>query len=188
MKRHGLLVWGLALVVIGLLGLAVVEFAGSCFESRYGRRGRADRLYGDGSWGMMGPGGATGNGMMGPRGMTRYMMRDFSKSKYKSNGERIFLTGRSAKGTVDSNFGMMQVGCANCHGADGSGGVVFPDGAESADIRWAALSDEGMDAEDVKKAITEGIDEKGEPLSEWMPHWTMNKRDLDDVTAYLKTL
>jgi len=118
-----------------------------------------------------------------------FMMRDFSKSRYASSGEEIYLTGQSDKsGRVYSDFGMMRIGCANCHGADGSGGMVFPDGTESADIRWKALAKEGFTEATVKRAITEGLDEKGEPLSGYMPRWTIGTQDLKDLIAYMKTL
>lgn len=175
MKRHRLLIWGLVLVLVGLLGLVAVDAVAPRFAARYetGRGYRRGRT--DGPGGMMGPGG--------------FMMRDYSKARYASNGEEIFLTGRSSSGgRVYSNFGMMRVGCANCHGADGAGGLVLPDGTESADIRAKSLAKEGMTEADVRRAITEGVDEEGKLLSEYMPRWTMDERELTDLMAYLKTL
>jgi len=53
--------------------------------------------------------------------------------------------------------------------------------------------EEGMEHEpytdeDIKRAITEGIEPDGEPLDWPMPRWTMSDEDLDDLIEFLKTL
>lgn len=191
MKRRTLLIWALVLLVVGLLGLVALDY----LLPRYadlgdwcpwcGRRDGRERTQPRGRDGTRGW--SMGPGMMGPGS---FMMRDYSKDKYESNGEQIFLTGRSRSGrSISSDFGMMRLGCANCHGADGSGGLAFPDGSTSADIRWAALTkDEHMGEGDIRTAIADGVDEDGKPLSQYMPRWRMDQQDLDDLIKYLKTL
>jgi mono/diheme cytochrome c family protein len=192
MKRHGLLIWGIVLVIVGLIGIGAANLIG--WRSGAGGSwwcplcGQSTR---DGGRGYrLGPSDtgrdtdSTGD-MMGPGG---YMMRDFRKAKYSSNGERIFLTGQSESGGVSGGFGMMRLGCANCHRADGSGDLAFPDGTVTADIRHDALAEEGFTDATIKRAITDGVDEKGDELSSYMPRWTMSNKDLNDLVAYLKTL
>ena len=128
------------------------------------------------------------------------MMTDFSKDTYASPGERIYLTATDSTGNElqaklkvagMSTQGMMsrRIACANCHGEDAKGDFLFPDGTtKSADIRWTTLETEGFDAASFKTAITEGTDEKGAALSDWMPRWTITDTQLKDLEVYLKTL
>ncbi len=174
MRGKGLLVLGLILLVIGLVGVLALGIISDYYAAR------TDSRF---------PGAFDPRGMMGPGGMMNWMMRDFSKSRYSSNGERIYLTGLSSRGRISApGIGHMRVGCANCHGLDGRGGLLVPDGTESADIRWSSLQAEGMDEEMVKRAITQGVDEEGGSLSPYMPRWSMDPEDLDDLIEYLKTL
>jgi cytochrome c oxidase subunit II len=81
------------------------------------------------------------------------------------------------------------IACVNCHGVDGKGGLLFPDGiTKSADIRWSSLAKEGFEQATFNKAVTKGLDESDQPLSTWMPRWTISDTDLNDLTVYLKTL
>ena len=62
--------------------------------------------------------------MMG--GMMQDMMRNMEnidkKTRFSSNGERIFYSGINSKGeAINNSHGMQGVGCAMCHGADGKG-------------------------------------------------------------------
>ncbi|WP_232215804.1 c-type cytochrome [Archaeoglobus veneficus] len=81
-------------------------------------------------------------------------------------------------------------GCASCHGVDGKGGVYpMMCGVKTPDIRYSTLTEEhGMSEEDIKKAITQGIDDDGEELDYCMPRWQMSEKDLNDVIEYLKQL
>jgi mono/diheme cytochrome c family protein len=185
---------GALLLVIGVAGLLAVAFYGSSAmmsgTSDYSFRN--DIVYPGTMMGNLNRG--VSNELMGN------MMTDFSKSSYASNGERIYLSSTGSNGqrlqaTFDNNLvpmrGMMarHVACVNCHGENGKGGFVFPDGTtESADIRWSALEDEGFDADSFKAAVTGGKDEKGDALSPWMPLWTIGDEDLADLMDYLKTL
>ena len=157
-----------------------------------------------GGWGLMSPRGMMGSrDMMGSsrmQEMMNIMMRDYGKSSYKSNGERIFLTGQNDKGETISNSmmpsgghmgQMMRMGCANCHKASGKGGLLFPDGkTKSANITWERLQDHDppYTENSLKKAITKGIEPDGEKLSNFMPRWEMSQDDLDDLIKYLKSL
>lgn len=42
--------------------------------------------------------------------------------------------------------------------------------------------------EDIKRAITEGIEPNGERMDATMPHWKMNDQDLNDLIEFLKAL
>jgi cytochrome c553 len=126
---------------------------------------------------------------------------------FASNGERIYFTGTSRSGPpITSQMRGMHrmqggmLGCAACHGEDGSGGrvrmmmatVVAPD------IRWSHLTDAEHEDEHedhppydetaLRRAIRRGIDPAGEPLEWSMPRWEMTDAQLDDLAAFLKTL
>ena len=126
---------------------------------------------------------------------------------FASNGERIFFTGTSATGpTISTEMPGMhrmpsgRMACANCHGSDGRGGTVrmMMSSFDAPDIRYSALT-EGEHAEteadhppytdeDIKRAVTEGIDPAGEPLEWIMPRWNMTDAQLNDLIAFLQTL
>ena len=134
-------------------------------------------------------------------------------SGIESNGERIYFSATSERGTRirsrgGSAFGGMMMGrqtCASCHGSDGQGGVhiMHMQEMDAPDIRWNMLSslehgghDEAdedgeelpYDEESFKHALREGITPGGERLSSNMPRWEMNDDDIDDLIAFLKTL
>jgi hypothetical protein len=137
---------------------------------------------------------------------------------FRSNGERIYFTSTSDRGTSitstgvtssgdmmgnRSSGGMMNGGswggmgrngnltCASCHGADGRGGVHTMMGMQtmkSPDIRWSTLKSE-FDAEKFRLALTKGQDPDGEKqLNRDMPRWNIGNEDLGDLITYLKTL
>ncbi len=132
--------------------------------------------------------------------LMRHLVTDFSKTSYASAGERIYLSATDRDGVrlsaTYSGAGMPMQGrmsrhiaCVNCHGVDGKGGLLFPDGTtKSADIRWSTLVKEGFDQTTFEKAVTKGLDEGDQLLSTLMPRWTMSATDLTDLAAYLKTL
>jgi hypothetical protein len=119
---------------------------------------------------------------------------------FRSNGERIYFTATSERGTAitytsgpGSSGWMMrggQLACASCHGTDGRGGVHnmgMMQTMDAKDIRWATLQDE-FDAEKFRLAVTKGQDPDGTQLNTDMPRWNIGDEDLADVIAYLKTL
>lgn len=127
-------------------------------------------------------------------------------SRYSTNGEQIYLTATSQRGTpITSDSGTIGLGmmgngtiaCATCHGPDGKGGQVrvMMVSFDAPDIRYKTLTSTSM-AEDhppytdetIKRAITEGVDPAGQPLKPPMPRWKMSAEDLDDLLAYLKSL
>ncbi len=132
-----------------------------------------------------------------------------------SNGERIFKTATSERGTpIDMSIGRMHMGatmgmggggmmtCADCHGADGRGGAVtmmMLGSFEPPDIRYRTLTQphqgapgepEHLPYDDatLRQAITQGLDPAGATLEFPMPRWQMSDEDLADLIAYLKTL
>jgi mono/diheme cytochrome c family protein len=129
-----------------------------------------------------------------------------SDQAYESNGEQIYFTATSQRGTAitsDMQHGMMRgaVACVDCHGSEGRGGrvrvmmrvVTVPD------IRYETLTQEMGHKEDddghppytdetIRRAITQGIDPAGNPLEWPMPAWNMAEDDLDDLLAFLRIL
>lgn len=128
-------------------------------------------------------------------------------TRYRSNGEQIYFTATSQRGTpITSDMGMGMMGggmmtSASCHGPDGRGGRVqmMMHVFETPDIRYQTLTAEEMENEeeeahppytdeDIRRAITQGIEPNGEPLDWPMPRWTISDKDLDDLLEFLKTL
>ena len=121
---------------------------------------------------------------------------------FRSNGERIYFTATSDRGTAitytggpASNGWMMMGGggrlaCASCHGPDGRGGrhsMGMMQVMDSKDIRWSALEGE-FDAEKFRLAVMEGLDPDGTHLKTDMPRWNISDDDLADLIVFLKTL
>ncbi len=174
MKAWGILAAGIALVVVGLIGLLLIASAW------WGWRGRPD---------------ATEPMMRGWRGFQR-------PSEFRSNGERIYYTATSDSGdpitfTGGPHWLYMHGGsCVDCHGPRGTGGIGVPMTNQIApDIRYATLTTEEHGEEHppytdslLRRAITEGLDPAGQPLHWAMPRWHMSDQDLNDLIGHLKTL
>ena len=138
-------------------------------------------------------GGGTGQGMM-PGGTA------WGVGAFRSNGERIYFTATSERGTQitytggPASSGWMMGGgrlaCASCHGPNGRGGVHsmgMMQVMDAKDIRWSALQSE-FDAEKFRLAVVKGQDPDGTQLKPDMPRWNIGDDDLADLIAYLKTL
>jgi cytochrome c oxidase subunit II len=114
------------------------------------------------------------------------------------NGQDIFLTAVDAFGQRINAGGFVMMGrwfaCADCHGQQGHGGTVYMMMAQYdvPNITWPSLT--GPDyippftVDLLKRAITQGLDEKGKALDPFMPRWTMSSTDLSDLVAYIQTL
>jgi len=148
-------------------------------------------------------GGMMSGGMMGNTPAPGYAVPE--KTEFRSNGEMLYYTGASRRGTkmVPSEGGPMWLymhggSCVNCHGEDGRGGEVMMCTEEAPDIRYSVLTS-GMvhdgekeepytSDEQIKRAITQGINQEGEELDPCMPRWNMTQEDLNDLISYLKEL
>jgi cytochrome c553 len=119
---------------------------------------------------------------------------------FRSNGERIYFTATSERGTTitytsgPASGGWMmgngQLACASCHGPDGRGGVHsmgMMQSMNAKDIRWSVLQNE-FDADKFRLAVTKELDPDGTQMSTDMPRWNIGNDDLADLVAYLKTL
>ncbi|MDD2922529.1 MAG: c-type cytochrome [Anaerolineales bacterium] len=128
---------------------------------------------------------------------------------FNSNGERIYFTATSERGTEityvggpSSNGGMTlapgasagvgngRLACDSCHGPGGQGGthnMGMMQTMTAKDIRWSALQGE-FDAEKFRLAVVKGQDPDGTQLSMDMPRWNIGDDDLADLIVYLKTL
>jgi len=119
---------------------------------------------------------------------------------FRSNGERIYFTSTSERGTAitytggPSSGGWMMMGgqlaCVSCHGPGGRGGrhsMGMMQVMDAKDIRWSVLSKE-FDQEKFRLAVVKGQDPDGTQLKPDMPRWNINNDDLADLLAFLKTL
>ena len=84
------------------------------------------------------------------------------------------------------------VACADCHGENGRGQRIFMMmyQIDVPNITWPELLREipPFTEENLKRAITQGIEPSGELLSVYMPRWQMSAGDLNDLVSYIKTL
>lgn len=118
----------------------------------------------------------------------------------EKRGRHIYQHGESSAGhPMTALVGGTELGagifaCATCHGADGRG--VAEGTVEPSDVRWSALQAillkprkrPRYDDERLARAINEGVDSAGNPLSPVMPRFRMAGEDLADLVAYLKRL
>lgn len=137
---------------------------------------------------------STGGPRLGGRGQGRGPVQP--GAPISDLGVRIFTTGVGENGPIPRSAvgpGMMGVGCAYCHGADGRGRTVsvMMRTVEAPDIRLSALmskTDERWTRESVARAIEDGVDPNGDPLDEFMPRWRMNNTEVTAVIDYLEEL
>ena len=135
----------------------------------------------------------TGQGMMS--GGTAW-----GTGAFRSNGERIYFTSTSERGTAIAYTGgpgsgswmMMggQLACVSCHGPNGRGGkhsMSMMQVMDAKDIRWSILKPE-FDTEKFRLAVVKGQDPDGTQLKPEMPRWNISNEDLADLIAFLKTL
>ncbi|MDO9229214.1 MAG: cytochrome c [Syntrophales bacterium] len=119
---------------------------------------------------------------------------------FRSNGERIYFTTTSERGTaitytdgpLSSGWMMMggQLVCVSCHGPNGRGGkhnMGMMQVMDAKDIRWSVLQRE-FDAEKFRLAVVKGQDPDGTKMKLDMPRWNISNEDLADLIAFLKTL
>jgi mono/diheme cytochrome c family protein len=108
-----------------------------------------------------------------------------------ANGKSIFQTGRDSNGTrITASPPALFPKCSACHFANGAGGMRFPDGAVSADLRHPALVTHQQHPYSLallERTIHLGIDNDGHRLDPVMPRWRLSQRDLHDVSEYVLT-
>ncbi len=191
MKENRYIIMGVALIIIGVVGLIAINLVCS-------NEGRMPRMM---NQMMMGGGMMQGRGMMGGKGMMGDMMKNMDeinqKTEFSSNGERIFYTGTNSDGEIIKNsHGMEGVGCAMCHGADAQGMRMMMMDIPS--LKWTYLANsKGHSHSTGRKhppytkpsfnvCVLAGIDPAGNELSTMMPRWEMESKELDDLVEYLK--
>jgi len=184
MKNSKLLLISLSLILIGFVGLFVTSYF---YYSWPSTNTTSSRLNKNPMQNMM-------KNMMGGRSTIR---KKSSRTKFSSNGERIYYTATSrSKKPITAQIGMMRMSsppmaCVDCHGEDGKGGTIrmMMGNFRAPNITYKELAeDEKHTDEDIKKAITKGIEPDGKELNFPMPRWSMAKEDLNDLINYLKTL
>jgi hypothetical protein len=115
-------------------------------------------------------------------------------------GQQIFTTGNGTSGTHiafqggPDRFRTKPGGCIDCHGADGMG-KTLGNNLKTPAICYDALRQPvgGKPAlypndEALRQPITQGKDEKGEPLSSNMPRWQLSDTEFSGLLEYLKHL
>jgi len=135
----------------------------------------------------------------------------WAPGSFDSNGERIYFTATNDRGEQipyrgGPDVGMMMMGqtyaCASCHGPDARGGlhVMHMETMDAPDIRWSALAAMAAEEEGVppgqasydlaafRLAVVEGQHPDGDTLSDDMPRWNIDERDLADLADYLQSL
>jgi cytochrome c553 len=88
-----------------------------------------------------------------------------------------------------------QVGCFQCHGEDGKGGVSNPN-AQGGLVPTLTLVSQGYSDAELKEKIRQGVryvvkaDSNAPPPPLFMPTWgkVLTNQQLDDLVAYLKSL
>lgn len=119
-------------------------------------------------------------------------------------GRQIFEKGTSASGKeIIALMSGIEIPasvlpCAGCHGLDGKG---KPEGGLTpSNITWHALQTDyegqrksgrihpAYTTKTLKRAITMGLDPKGNKLHNAMPKYQMSQQDISDLTAYIKVL
>lgn len=131
------------------------------------------------------------------------MHTTYIKESYSSNGERIYLTGQSNRGTQIRAVGghhhtqMHGGGCATCHGGDREGGAsmwpwfwktapaLTPAALQGDDHQDDGHSHPSYTRQSLKRAITEGVNPEGKALDELMPRWVLADEDLEDLVIFL---
>jgi len=135
------------------------------------------------------------------------LSRPESLTPAESRGKIIYTTSQSPSGrpvfyrllSAGTNvFPAKGVFCAGCHGLDGKGGRKGD--AVAPDITYGALSQPSTASASstrqrapytdvlLARAITQGLDSSGEPLSPLMPRWVLSESELQDLLTYLKHL
>ena len=114
-----------------------------------------------------------------------------SEDPVLTNGRAIFQDGKDAAGVrIAAEKPPARPYCAACHLVNGAGGVHFPDGAVSADLRHKALVTDQKHPYTLallQRAISTGTDNDGQQLDPVMPRWKLSARDLHDVAWYVLT-
>jgi len=177
MGRQWMLVTGVALLIVGSVGLAAVVAAGAAYQVAATPT----------------PPVATPTPAVPtpPSGV--------------SVGERIYVSGVSPTGVITRSggaiwFQRMGGGCAQCHGLDGKGRVVRMMGevTDSPDIRYVTLSTIGSaepsattgpwSDSQIVRAIREGVEPDGKSLDAGMPRWNLTDSNAQALLDYLKEL
>jgi cytochrome c2 len=135
----------------------------------------------------------------------------WGNGSFSSNGQRIYFTATSERGTEITYtggpvMGMMMMGgrlaCVSCHGVDATGGkhMMHMEIMDAPDIRLSTLSSgqhaqelkaeshDRYEFDDFKNSVEYGKHPDGDILSNDMPRWHMNDSDLKDLMNYLETL
>jgi hypothetical protein len=123
-------------------------------------------------------------------------------SKYDSDGEAIYMTGKTldgkpVKNSVDRSAlpdPDITLSCAGCHGEDARGGknTIPAFGPYVAPmITWKALTTGGdgvaFTEQTLAHAIREGISPEGYRLHHPMPKWDLTDDQMHSLIEYLKT-
>ncbi len=102
----------------------------------------------------------------------------------------LALPSAAQASAVATGAKLFAANCAECHRADGSGGIHFG-AAVSADLRAPGLEQTYHNSDKLLlRAILQARDENGDRLDQPMPAWQgrLTRTQAKDIIAYLKTL
>jgi cytochrome c1 len=109
-------------------------------------------------------------------------------------GKRIYQSGEGTKGYLSYQQGpdwlaLAKRGCQACHGPAGQGRVVRAGTVTGTapPLTPDAMVERGYDEITLRRAITEGLDVSGRPMSYYMPRWQLSERELQALLQYLET-
>ena len=170
-RRSGLVTAGIALVVLGVVALAVL-LALALPTGAPLHRYSPWYSPGQGSYGSLG------------------------ERIYRTGTDE---TGRPIPRSVGTGMMSSALGCADCHGRDGKGRTVrmMMGRFQALDIRWSTLTSpqdpEGRPQTPFTEtsfahAVRDGIDPEGDRLKSPMPRWDLTGTEIGALVQYLQTL
>jgi hypothetical protein len=124
-----------------------------------------------------------------------------ARSPRAAAGERFYRTGIGASGRpaaallqTDIRSDSATLPCASCHLGSGFGSTEG--GRVAPPLRWHRLSAagsnshgprRGYDEQGAMRAVTDGVDSEGRPLSALMPRYQLDPRDRANLSAFLRS-
>lgn len=167
MRRTGLLIAAIALMVVGLLGIAVLDIIGGPTGPLSAYASNGQRIY------------LTGSDARGP-----------IPRRVPNAGAGYGMMGYGMMGDVGC------VTCHGSDGRGGRISMMTWV-IEVPDIRYSTLSKDhtedgkriaGWTDDEIATAIRDGTEPNGDSLEPPMPRWRMSEQDVTDVIGYLKEL
>ena len=111
-----------------------------------------------------------------------------------SLGNRIYQTGQGENGYLGYQQGpawlaLAKLGCQACHGPAGHGQIVRAGAVTGAapPLTRDALRRRGYAEATLRRAIIDGLNVDGQPMSYYMPRWQLSEREMHELLKHLAT-